>query len=209
MQLNKEDIKVYIVDDEFAIRDALSMLIISEGLSVQCFDSAHAFLKECNPDQPGCLVLDVKMPEMDGIELQKELTNRNIDMPIIFISGHGSVPITASAFRGGAVDFIEKPFDPELLFKRINEAISMLVQTWNKRSKKHRVQYCYGNLTEREKEVMKLVANNHSNKEAARILGISNRTVDVHRAHVMEKMSAESLSDLIVKAIDCEILDNS
>ena len=206
MILNRKDITVHIVDDEYPVRDALSMLITSEGLDVKSYDSALDFLQIYKPGQPGCLVLDVRMPQMDGLELQQELTKRNIDMPIIFISGHGDIPITAKAFRAGAVDFIEKPFDNELLLTRINETIDKILTTWQKHSEKYRIQHYYTHLTEREKEVMKLIVTSHSNKQAAKVLKISNRTVDVHRAHLMEKMHAHSLSDLIVKAMACEIL---
>jgi len=206
MRFNREGITVYVVDDEYPVRDALSMLIKSEGLAVKSYSSAQDFLNDYEPDQPGCLVLDVKMPHMDGLELQQELIKKNIDIPIIFMSGHGDIPITARAFRGGAVDFIEKPFKDKILLDRIYEATNKVLVTWEESRKKHHIQNCYEHLTEREKEVMKLVVNNHSNKEAAKILGISNRTVDVHRAHLIEKMQAESFSDLIVKAMVCEIL---
>jgi FixJ family two-component response regulator len=206
MILNREDITVYIVDDEYPVRDALSMLIKSEGLDVKSYDSALDFLQHYEPGQPGCLVLDVRMPQMDGLELQQELTRRNIDIPIIFMSGHGDIPITAKVFRAGAIDFIEKPFDNKLLLDRINETIDNILAIWQEHSEKHRIQHCYMRLTDREKEVMKLIVTSHSNKQAAKVLEISNRTVDVHRAHLMEKMHAYSLSDLIVKAIACEIL---
>jgi FixJ family two-component response regulator len=185
MGINREDITVYVVDDEYPVREALTMLIKSEGLTVKSYSSAVAFLDNYEPGQPGCLVLDVKMPHLDGIELQQELTKKNIDIPIIFMSGQGNIPLTAKAFRAGAVDFIEKPFDEKLLLNRIYEVTDKVLATWEERSKKHHIQNCYEHLTEREKEVMKLVVNNHSNKEAAKILGISNRTLDVHRAHLI------------------------
>ena len=206
MTINRGDVTVYIVDDEYPVRDSLSMLIQTEGLTTKSYDSALEFLKNYQPEQPACLVLDVSMPEMDGIELQHELKENNINIPTIFISGHGDVPMTAKAFREGAVDFFEKPFNDQLLLQRINETVSKVIDAWQERCKKQQIKQCYASLTEREKEVMKLIVSNHSNKQAARILGISNRTVDVHRAHVMEKMEAESLSDLIVKAIVCGIL---
>lgn len=206
MGIKREEITVYVVDDEYPVRDALSMLIKSEGLTVKSYNSALAFLDDYKPDQPSCLVLDVKMPHMNGIELQQELSKKNIDIPIIFMSGHSDIPLIAKAFKGGAVDFIEKPFDDKLLLDRIYEVTDKVMVNWEERSKKHRIQRCYAHLTEREKEVMKLVVNNHSNKETAKILGISNRTVDVHRAHLIEKMQADSFSDLIVKAMACDVL---
>lgn len=206
MPFTKQDVTVFIVDDEFPIRDSLTMLIESAGLTVKSYDSALTFLDHFDPEQPGCLILDVRMPLMDGLELQEELGKRNIDIPIIFISGHGDIPVSAKAFRAGAVDFIEKPFENEILLKRLNEAIDQLVKTWDKCHHNREILQRYAHLTSREKDVMKLIANNRSNKQAARELGISNRTVDVHRAHIMEKMQADGLSELIVMAIACELI---
>jgi FixJ family two-component response regulator len=197
---------VYLVDDDFAVRDSLTLLIESSGLSVKSFDSAQAFLDNYKAEQISCLLLDFLMPSMNGLDLQQELKSRDIDIPIIFISGHGNIPISSKAFRNGAVDFLEKPLDDKILLERINQTLKQVQFNWKKKHYHHEVQELYAHLTVREKEVMKLIAKSHSNKEAARILGISNRTIDVHRAHVMEKMKSESLADLIIKAVICGIV---
>lgn len=197
---------VYLVDDDFAVRDALSLLIKSEGISVKSFDSAQTFLENYKFEKFSCLLLDFLMPSMNGLDLQEELNNRNIDIPIIFISGHGNIPISSKAFRNGAVDFLEKPLDDKVLLERINEIFSQVRKTQKTLHQNHEVLELYAHLTCREKEVMKLVVKSYSNKESARILGISNRTIDVHRANLMEKMKSESLADLIIKAVTCGIV---
>lgn len=194
---------VYIVDDEFSIRDSLQLLLESAGFAAECYQSAAEFLKQYRPERPGCVVLDVLMPSMSGIELQEELIKKHINIPIIFISGHGDVTTSSKAFRAGAVDFFEKPFDNLALLKRIKEAIKSETEHWEKKQRKSQLLERFGQLTSREKEVFSLIINSYSNKEAAKALGISHRTVDVHRAHIMEKMRAESLSDLIVMAMTC------
>ena len=197
MSVNNATPLVYIVDDEFVIRDSLTLLIESTGQSVRSFESAEAFLNNYDPDQPGCLLLDVRMPLMSGLDLQKELSNRGLTIPIIFISGNAEIPDTAKAFRAGAVDFLEKPFDNKLLLERIKEAIKMDIEFRGELVKRRRIQDRLDHLTTREKEVLSLVVKSCSNKETAKILNISNRTVDVHRASIMEKMQAENVADLI------------
>jgi len=204
--MNRQDITIFVVDDEFSIRDSLSQLIESTGLNVQSYDSALSFLERYDPAQPGCLVLDMCMPYMSGLELQDELVKRNSEIPIVFLSGHADIPVSSRAFRAGAVDFLEKPFDVEVLLERINEMVEQLVVTWPEVKKKRDIFEKYAHLTPREKEIFMLIVNNHSNKQTAKILGISNRTVDVHRAHIMEKMQADSLNTLIIMAMTAEIL---
>ncbi len=203
MTIDKQNATVYVVDDEFFVRDSLQLLLESAGFTVSCFESAESFLENFRPGQPGCLILDVLMNVINGIELQEILINKGVEIPIIFISGHGDVTTSSKAFRAGAVDFFEKPFDNQLLLKRIDEAFQKQFENWEKLSLKREILQRFNTLTPREKEVMKLIITNSSNKEAAKILGISHRTVDIHRAHVMEKMQAESLSDLIVMAFTC------
>ncbi|MGR9013405.1 MAG: response regulator transcription factor [Gammaproteobacteria bacterium] len=200
---------VYLVDDEFAIRDSLTLLIESTGQKVRSFDSAEAFLNNYDAEQPGCLLLDVRMPSMTGHELQTELLARGISIPIIFISGHADIPDSAKAFRAGAVDFLEKPFNNEMLLERINEAIQKDVAFREEFVKKRRIQDRIDHLTTREKEVLGLIVKSHSNKESAKILNISNRTVDVHRASIMEKMQAENVAELITMVMYCEALGTS
>ncbi len=197
---------VYIVDDEFAVRDSLTILIESTGQPVMSFESAESFLDHYDPEQPSCLLLDVRMPSMSGLDLQEELIKRSIDIPIIFISGHADVPDSAKAFRAGAVDFLEKPFNEEILLSRIEEALSKDAQARDQLREKNKILERLSHLTTREREVLNLIVRSHSNKEAARILDISNRTIDVHRAHIMEKMQAENLAELMVMAMQCDLL---
>jgi FixJ family two-component response regulator len=197
---------IYLVDDEFAVRDSLTLLIESTGQSIRSFDSADAFLANYNPALPGCLLLDVRMPIMDGLELQEELIRRNISVPIIFISGNADIPDSAKAFRAGAVDFLEKPFDSNVLLARIAEAVKKDIEYRRKQIEKRKLQERLNYLTEREKEVLCLIVSSYSNKEAAKALDISKRTIDIHRAHIMEKMQAENIAELIMMAMQCEVL---
>lgn len=205
MQIEQHGATVFLVDDDFAVRDALTLFIETEGLDIKSYNSAEDYLNDYNPDQPGCLVLDYYLSSMDGLQLQQELARRHIDIPIIFISANANIPVSSKAFRAGAIDFLEKPFDNRLLIHRIQEAIEKDLANRDQRTLESEIlQRCEG-LTEREKQVMELVVTNYSNKQAAKVLGISNRTVDVHRAHVMEKMQAKSLADLTNMARVCKI----
>jgi len=208
MNDNNADSLVYLVDNEFAIRDSLALIIESTGLTVRSFESAKDFLNNYSFDHAGCLILDVRMPEMSGLELQDELLARGISIPIIFISGHARVSDSAKAFRSGAVDFLEKPFDYELLLKRIKEALQKDVANRKQLNEylaiKNRLDY----LTVREQELLSLIVKGYSNKEMAKELGISNRTVEAHRARIMRKMQAENLADLMVLAARSDVLND-
>lgn len=204
MSVNNSTPIVYLVDDEFAIRDSLTLLIESTGQTVRSFESAEAFLSGYTPEYAGCLLLDVRMPLMSGHDLQNELLSRGISIPIIFISGHADIADSAKAFRAGAVDFLEKPFDNAILLERINESIKKDIAFREEQVKKRRIQDRINHLTTREKEVLGLIVKSHSNKESAKILNISNRTVDVHRASIMEKMQAENVAELITMVMYCE-----
>lgn len=197
---------VYLVDDDFSVRDSLSMLIESTGQTVRGFESADEFLNNFDPDQAGCLILDVRMPNMTGLELQEELVRRDYAIPIIFISGHADVPDSSKAFRAGAVDYLEKPFDSDVLLKRMQEAIQKDLDTRVYKAEKRKLKKRLATLTPRELEVMTLVVKGLSNKEAARQLDVSNRTIDVHRAKIMEKMDAEDLAELTVMAMHCGLI---
>ena len=188
---------IYLVDDDIIIRDSLSVLIESIGLKINSFESAQSFLNSYIPDQPGCLILDVRMPIMNGLELQEELSKRNIQIPIIFISGNAEIPDSAKAFRAGAVDFLEKPFDTHLLIERIYEALSKDIENKEQQLGNNKIQACFDTLSNREKEVLKLIINNLSNKEVAKELGISHRTIEAHRARIMEKMQVGSTTELV------------
>lgn len=208
MSANNSKSIVYIVDDEYAIRDSLTLLIESTGQLVRSFESAEDFLDEYDPDQPGCLLLDVRMPLMSGHDLQKELAKRGHIIPIIFISGHAEIPDSAKAFRAGAVDFLEKPFNNGELMERIDEALKKDAAFRGEFVKRRRIQDRLDHLTAREKEVLGLIVKSHSNKESAKILNISNRTVDVHRASIMEKMQADNVAELITMVMYCEAPDS-
>jgi two-component system response regulator FixJ len=209
MSNHKLEPLVYLVDDEYAVRDSLALLIESTGQTVKSFASAEAFLTHYNPEQPGCLLLDVRMPSMSGLELQDELLRREISIPIIFISGHAGIPDSAKAFRAGAVDFLEKPFDNEILLKRIEEALNKDITSREQLNEHREIQKHLAHLTVREKEVLSLVFRGYSNKETARILDISNRTVEAHRASIMEKMQANSLAELMVMVTHPEMLNDN
>jgi two-component system response regulator FixJ len=200
MSNNEPDALVYLVDDEFAVRDSLTLLIESTGQAIRSFASAEVFLNNYDPERPGCLLLDVRMPSMSGLELQDELLRREISIPIIFISGHAGIPDSAKAFRAGAVDFLEKPFDNEKLLERIEEAIKKDIANREQLSEHRKIQNLLNHLTVREQEVLSLIVRGYSNKEMAKILNISNRTIEAHRAHIMEKMQAESLAELMMMA---------
>ncbi len=192
------DALVYLIDDEFSVRDSLTLVLESVGLRVKSFESAEDFLKNYNNEYPSCLILDVKMPCMSGLELQEELLKRNISIPIIFISGYAGISKSAKAFRAGAVDFLEKPFDHEVLLARITEVIQKNIEyRWrlNVHFELANRHYC---LTEREREVLTLISEGSSNKEAANLLGISSRTVEAHRARIMKKMEVDSFVDLVM-----------
>ncbi len=204
MNANNSSSIVYVVDDDISIRDALTLLIESANITVRSFESALDFLKNYNPDLPCCLLLDINMPKMNGHELQAELISRNIKIPIIFISGEAQVNDPIKAFRNGAVNFLEKPFDHALVLKNINEAIRMDTEYKKDSLNKNLIQKNIDKLTAREKDVLNLIVKNYSNKEAAKILNISNRTVEVHRCRVMEKMHADNIIDLLIKIIYCK-----
>ncbi len=188
---------VFIVDDDLAVARSLRWLIESVQLKVETFASAQAFLDGYDAAKSGCLVLDVRMPGMSGIELQERLTMQRIRVPIIFITGHGDVQMAVRAVQAGAFDFIEKPFNDQDLLDRIQRAISFDSEQRARDSQRSRLSALFASLTTREREVMDLVVEGMSNKAVANTLGLSAKTVEVHRAKVMEKMNARSVSDLV------------
>ena len=195
---------VFLVDDDDAVRDAVSMLLESAGLQARCFDSAQRFLDEYDAT-PGCLVLDVAMPGMTGLELQEKLNKSGIRIPIIFITGHGDVPMSVRAIKQGAVDFVEKPADDGELLQKIEQAIELDREFRGEDAQRNKVVDRFNRLTPREQQVMAEVAAGNSNKEIAINLDISHRTIEIHRARVMEKMGAGSLPDLIRMALICGV----
>ena len=188
---------VFIVDDDCAIRRFLSGLIESINLRVEAYASAQDFLAAYEPGRPGCLVLDVRMPEMSGLELQRELADRAIDLPVIILTGHGNVQLAVHAMKAGAIDFVEKPFDNELLLDRIQNAVAESLRAGSERSRRNEISERMQLLTPRERQVLDLVVAGETNKGVARHLGISEKTVEIHRANVMRKMRAKSLADLV------------
>lgn len=209
MNNNKSETLVYLVDDEFAVRDSLALLIESTGQAIRTFNSAEGFLNNYDPKLPGCLLLDVRMPSMSGLELQDELMKREIFIPIIFISGHAGVPDSAKAFRAGAVDFLVKPFDNEILLERIEEAINKDIAHREQFIEHLDIQNRLADLTAREQEILCLIVRGHSNKEIAKTLDISYRTVEAHRASIMGKMHAKSFAELMLMVTQSEMLSNN
>lgn len=188
---------VFIVDDDPAVRDSLRWLLESMRLRVATFDSAEAFLKFYTMHMVGCLVLDVRMPGMSGLQLQQHLTKQQYALPIIFITGHGDIPMAVRAMQAGAKYFLEKPFEDQLLLDYVNEALALDKENQQARLRLTMIRARIANLTDRETEVMDLVIRNHSNKEIAEKLGVSIKTVEFHRSHMMDKMHASSLIDLL------------
>jgi FixJ family two-component response regulator len=195
--MNKSAPTVFVVDDDAPVRDALKLLLRSVGHNVECFASAQEFLDAYHDDRPGCLVLDVRMPGMSGLELQERLNERRAILPIIFITGHGDVPMAVEALQAGALDFLQKPFRDQELLDRIAKALEK--DTVNRREliELRAIAERFADLTPRERKVMELVTQGKANKVIAGDLDISQRTVEIHRARVMEKTRASSLAHLV------------
>ena len=192
---------VFVVDDDQAMRNSLKWLIESVGMPVESFASADEFLAAYQLGRSGCLVLDVRMPGMSGLDLQEYLVEHNIQIPVVIITGHGDVPMAVRAMKSGAIDFIEKPFNDEVLLDAIRRAIAHEEQQRSHYSENLRVQERLAHLTPREREVMEMVTEGRSNKEIASSLGVSAKTIEAHRARVMEKMQAGSLAELVRMAL--------
>lgn len=188
---------IFIVDDDAAVRDALKLLLRSVGQAVETFGSAQEFLDAYSEDRPGCLVLDIRMPGMSGLELQQKLNERHSILPIIFITGHGDVPMAVEAMQAGAVDFIQKPFRDQDLIDRINQALEKDSSNRAALGERNDIRRRLDTLTPREREVLDLVVHGKANKVIAGDLKLSQRTVEIHRARVMEKMQASSLAHLV------------
>ena len=188
---------VFLVDDDAAVRDALGVLFRTEGLTVSAYASAESFLATCPLDVCGCLVLDLHMPGMGGIELQKALSEHNILLPVIFLTGHGDIPMSVRALKAGAVDFLEKPANPDVLLARVRDALAQDLRRRTVSAEQAALGALYDRLTVREREILAQVADGKTSKEIARSLGISPRTIEVHRSHIMGKLGADSLADLI------------
>jgi len=194
---DQQSATVFIVDDESAVADSIAFLLRSVGIRTQVFSSANAFLEGYEPDLPGCLLLDVRMPRMSGLELQKEITNRGWCLPIIFITGHGDVPMAVEAMRAGATDFLQKPFNDNELIRRVQHALEQDAQDRTEQIQRRSILEQYGNLTTREREVAWMLHDGLANKAIALDLSLSERTVEQHRAQIMRKMQARSLAALV------------
>ncbi len=188
---------IYVVDDDEAMRDSLTWLLEGEGYRVTCFDSAEAFLAARHPKMHGCMVLDVRMPEMSGLELHEKLDSLGSKLPIIFVTGHGDVPMAVAALQRGACDFIEKPFHNEDLLSRIHRALALDKELAERQQRDSVISNRLDQLTQREREVMQLVVAGKLNKQVADELDISMKTVEAHRARVMEKMGVRTLAELV------------
>jgi two-component system response regulator FixJ len=188
---------VFVVDDDEAVRSSTKLLLKSVGLPAVTFASAQEFLDNYDPLQPGCVVLDVRMPLMSGLELQQLLNIRGAIIPVIFITGHGDIPMAVEAMQHGAFDFLQKPFRDQELLDRVQRALTR--DTENRARLRHtdRIRERLASLSPREREVLELVTQGKANKMVAGDLGVSQRTVEIHRAHVMQKMEAGSLAELV------------
>ena len=188
---------MYVVDDDASVRRALSRLIHSVGLEVMTLPSAHAFLAFTPSDRPACLVLDVRLPGPSGLDLQAALTQADRSVPIVFITGHGNVPTSVRAMKGGAVDFLQKPFNDQELLDCVQRALRRSGEERAERAERSELERRVGSLTPREREVLLLVVAGMLNKQIADKLGIAEKTIKVHRGRVMEKMQADSIADLV------------
>ncbi|MDD5462809.1 MAG: response regulator [Methylococcales bacterium] len=196
---------VFIVDDDDAVRDSLGLVMEAAGFNYQAFESAEHFLKAYCPDMPGCLLLDVNMPGMNGNELQAELIHRNIHLPIIFLTAHGDIPLTVRVIKAGAVDFLTKPIPSAVLIERIQAVLQREDQIQEQAMAEHALCDCLNSLTSREWEVLPLILEGHSNKQIARHLGISYRTIEIHRARIMKKTGVTNLMELARLCETCKL----
>lgn len=187
---------VFVVDDDADIRDSMRMLLEVAGFKVRSFTSAKHFLADDYPKN-GCLIADIRMPDMSGLELQEEVTRRHIDLPVIIITGHGDVPLAVQAMKAGAIDFLEKPFSEDMILASVRRAMEVGSRARGRAAETRAAKDLLSALTPRERGVLDKLVQGRSNKLVAHELGISPRTVEIHRAHIMNKMDASSLSDLV------------
>ncbi|UGA42803.1 response regulator transcription factor [Bradyrhizobium quebecense] len=194
---NVEDPIVFIVDDDLSVRDSLSNLFRSVGLRTTAFGSAHEFLQQTLPDVPSCLILDIRLPRLSGLDFQAELARADIHIPIIFMTGHGDIPMTVRAMKAGAVDFLTKPFRDQDMLDAVTTAIERDRTRRNEARALANLRAAFATLTPRERQIMSLVTAGLMNKQVAAEIGVAEITVKIHRGHIMRKMAAKSLPDLV------------
>ncbi|MFG0294154.1 MAG: response regulator transcription factor [Phycisphaerales bacterium JB050] len=199
--MNAEQQTVYVVDDDAAMHKILRRLVGSVGLRVETFGSASEFLDVASPHTVGCAILDVRMPGMSGLDLQRELRERRVWLPVIVVSGHADVSMAVRAMKGGAYDFIEKPFNDHELLEKVQKALEFGEQVRQTEQRRQLIDDRIATLTPRERQVMEMVVNGMANKQVAAELGLSEKTIEVHRKHVMDKMQAGNVADLIRMAM--------
>jgi len=188
---------IFVVEDERETREVVRHLVESVSLHVEEYTSANAFLADFDPSRPGCLILDLRLPGMSGLELQAQLIALRAPLPIIMVTGHADVATAVEAMRAGALDFVEKPFQGQRLLDRIHQAITVDAQRRQHAAERHRVESLRAALTPREQQVVDLLVDGHSPKEAARVLRISHKTVQIHRARAMEKLQVTGIAELV------------
>jgi two-component system response regulator FixJ len=207
MMTKRSEPVVHIVDDDAAVRDSLRLLLYSVGIETATYVSAADFLARCDRERPGCLIADVRMPGMSGLDLQRELARLHVPLPVIVITAHGDTPMAVGALKAGACDFIEKPYDDQHLIDSVRQAIDRGARLWRDHERIAQARADYESLTAREREVMARVVAGESSKVIAGHLGISPRTVEIHRARTMEKVHARGLADLVRMAQLLETAD--
>ena len=198
---NQTEATVFVVDDDEAVRKGLRLLLKSVSINTKTFASAQEFLDAYDPSEPGCMVLDVRMPGMSGLDLQTHLKEEGIEIPIVIITGHGDVPMAVRAVKMGAVDLIEKPFRDQVLLECVQRAITLDRKQRKDRAERAAIEERLSRLTPRERQIMSMVVDGKANKVIARELGLSQKTVEFHRAHVMAKTAAGSVAELVRLAL--------
>jgi FixJ family two-component response regulator len=194
--MNSSDITVYIVDDDPAVRDSLTLMLQQDGYRIRSYGSGPEFLQAIGSEPHGCAIIDIRMPEMDGMQLQEEIFRRRIPLPVIFLTAHGDIPKSVKAMKAGAVDFLTKPVTRRDLLSALQSACNEIVRLETSLASRRHAEEVLGTLTERELQVTRLAILGHSNKEIARKLGISHRTIEIHKSNIMKKTGALNLLDL-------------